>query len=82
MRRVSSTYLQSHTAAVLRLAEGGESIEITRHGRVVLLLVPEREAEREACSRAMDQVESQLARLRPIRMTLNEMLAARREGLL
>ena len=81
MRQVSATEFQARIAEVLRAVEAGETVQITRHGRVALLLTPEPDAEREARARAMDRFEQYLRRQRRIGMTLEEMLAARREGL-
>ena len=81
MRQIASTEFQARIAEVLRWVEAGETVLITRHGRAALRLAPEEDAEREACSRAMDRFERHLSRKKRIRMTLHEMLAARREGL-
>ena len=80
-RQIGSTEFQARIAEVLRWVEAGETVLITRHGRVALRLAPEEDAEHEARSRAMDRFEQYLSRKKRIRMTLPEMLAARREGL-
>ena len=81
MRQIASTEFQARIAEVLRWVEAGETVLITRHGRTALRLAPERDAEREARSQAMDRFEEYLSRKKRIRMTLDDMLAARREGL-
>ena len=81
IRQIGSTEFQARIAEVLRWVEAGETVLITRHGRVALRLAPEEDAEHEARSRAMDRFEQYLSRKKRIRMTLPEMLAARREGL-
>ena len=80
-RQIGSTEFQARIAEVLRWVEAGETVLITRHGRVALRLGPEEDAEYEVRSRAMDRFEQYLSRKKRIRMTLPEMLAARREGL-
>lgn len=67
MLRISFPQNQEHAA------------EARRRGRPALPLPSE--AERDTCARAMDRFEAYLSRLEPIRMTLEEMLKARREGL-
>ena len=38
MRQIGSTRFQAHAAEVLRLVEAGETVRITRRGRVSLIL--------------------------------------------
>ncbi len=80
-RQIPATEFQARTAEVLRWVEAGETVLITRYGRATLRLVPDQDVEAEARKKAMDRFERYLAGKKPIRMTLSEMLAARREGL-
>lgn len=82
MRVVPATQAKSKLAELLRLAEQGESIAITRHNKVVAHLVPAQAQERADRRGAVEQVRalrSEWGEL-GVRMTKEEILAARHEG--
>lgn len=80
MRRVPSTEAKARFAEVLRTAEGGERIAISRNGRVVAYLVPAEEAEQQACREGVARFRAAAAGWKPSGMSVREILAARNEG--
>ena len=82
MRTVQATQAKARLAEFLRLAEQGETIAITRHGKTVAHLVPAHVQERADYSEAVERVRALRAESKRlgIKMTREEILAARHEG--
>ena len=80
MREVQSTDAKARFAEILRNVEQGETIAITRHGKIVAHLVPARDHEQAERDAAVDEFLKQRASWRPTGMTREEILAARHEG--
>ena len=80
MREVAATEAKARLAELLRSVERGESIAITRHGRRVAHLLPAAAQERAAFKSAVDRFRRRRARWPRIRMSTDEILAARHEG--
>ena len=80
MRQVQSTEAKARFAEVLRTAENGERIAISRNGRVVAYLVPANDTERHACREGVARFNAAAAGWKPSGMTVEEILAARDEG--
>jgi prevent-host-death family protein len=69
---------KAHLAELLDEVEQGETVVITRHGRVIARLVPEEDARRERQLRAWEDIKA--ARQRAPRVTAKEILQWRDEG--
>ena len=85
MRKVTATEARKHFAELLRTVEGGETVAITRRGKVVARVVPAPdEAGSDKEQSESDMAVEQLLELRrgwaPTGMTREEILAARHEG--
>lgn len=82
MRVVKATEAKSKLAELLRLAEQGETIAITRHDKIVAHLVPAQAQERADRRDAVKQVRALRSEWEElgVRMTKEEILAARHEG--
>ena len=80
MREVQATQAESQFAELLRTAERGETIAITRHGKTIAHLVPAEEHERALRKEAVDRFLQQRAKWRRVDMSVQEILAARHEG--
>ena len=85
MHEVPAAEVEARLAELLRRAERGEEIAITRDGRAVARLSPAHPddpaplspAERSAAVRRFIE---ERKKLEPLRMTVDEILAARHEG--
>ena len=85
MHEVPAAEVEARLAELLRRAERGEEIAITREGRTVARLSPARPADPEPLSAAersaaVRRFIEERKRLEPLRMTVDEILAARHEG--
>ena len=78
MREIAASEAKTHLSQLLDDVERGETLVITRYGRPIARLVPERDKRQEE----IDEVISQLKRLRrgKGRITVEEILSARDEG--
>lgn len=83
MRQIASTEAKAHLSRLLSDVERGETVAITRHGKVIARLVPEEDPEellarerREAVERFREHLESTPR----IKATREEILAWRHEG--
>jgi len=79
MREVAATEAGIHLAQLPSSVERGEAIAIARHGGRIAHLVPAEAQERPA-RRAVARFEAQRARWKGAGMSIEELLAARREG--
>lgn len=79
MREVPASEAKTHLARLLDAVEHGETVAITRHGRRIARIVPEKQCRRE-------EVEDAIANMNALRkeiagkVTLEEILAWRHEG--
>jgi prevent-host-death family protein len=78
MKQVQASEAKTHLPALLDEVERGETIVITRHGRAIARIVPEKERRREQTESAFAEIDR--IRQRTGRMTVAEILAARDEG--
>ena len=78
MREIQSSVVKARLPEFLDEVERGETIIITRHGRAVAHLVPAPARDRDRVGRALEGI----MELRQMtgRVTLDELLASRREG--
>lgn len=81
MRKIAATELKANLAAVLGDVERGEVIEITRHGKTIARLEPQREqSEAERRRLAVERMIEWRKTLPPSRLTVDDILSARDEG--
>ena len=80
MREVKATDAKARLAELLRAAEHGEAITITRHGKPVAHLVPAEAQNRANRKRAVEEFRQRRAKLRSVDFSVEEFLAARHEG--
>lgn len=80
MNRIQSTEAKARFAELLRTVEHGETVVITRHGRVVARMVPAHEAESEDYGQRVSRFCRRLEALEPVDMTVEEILQTRHEG--
>ena len=80
MREVQATEAKARLAELLREAEYGETVAITRHGRTIAHLAPARDRECARRKEAVTRFRERRRRWRRIEMSTDEILAARREG--
>jgi prevent-host-death family protein len=78
MATVSAYEAKTHLPRLLRAAERGETVIITRHGKPVAQLGPVQEEPREDVAEVIARMKRMRAQ-RP-RVTVEEILAARDEG--
>ncbi len=78
MQTVPASEAKTHLLRLLDLVEQGESIAITRHGKQIALLTPDRESQAERARRAFANIEQLRAQTLP--MSVEEILSARDEG--
>ena len=78
MSTVSAYDAKTHLPRLLRAAERGETVIITRHGKPVAQLGPVQDRRREEILAAIERIKR--ARAKRPRVTVEEILAARDEG--
>jgi len=78
MRKVQASEAKTHLLFLLDEVERGETILITRHGRPVARLIPESEQRQLEVDRAIQELKA--LQRKTGKMTVKELLAARREG--
>ena len=78
MTTVSAYEAKTHLPRLLRAAERGETVIITRHGKPVAQLGPVQERRREEIAEVIERMKR--ARARRPRVAVEEILAARDEG--
>lgn len=81
MRTIQSSFAKTHFAQILDEVEKGETVQITRHGRVVAKIVPQEErAEAERRRAAFDAI-ARFRKETPLTgITVDDLLSARDEG--
>jgi prevent-host-death family protein len=78
MSTVSAYEAKTHLPKLLRAAEQGETVIITRHGKPVAQLGPVKEHNREEILAVIERMKR--ARARRAKVTVEEILAWRHEG--
>ena len=78
MREVQASEAKTHLPSLLDEVERGETIIITRHGRPIARIVPEADRRQAEIDAAIARIQERRARAG--RVTLDELLSARREG--
>jgi prevent-host-death family protein len=78
MREVQASDAKVHLPRLLDDVEHGETILITRHGRAIARIVPEKDRRREEIDKAIAGIKS--LRRRTGRITVAELLEARHAG--
>ena len=78
MTRISAYEAKTHLPRLLRAAEHGETVIITRHGKPVAQLGPVQESRREDITEVIERMKR--ARAKRPRVTVEELLSARDEG--
>jgi prevent-host-death family protein len=82
MREIPASDAKTHLARLLDAVERGETIAITRHGRRIARIVPERQRRQEDIEAAIANMEALAKEIREQHgpMTIEEILALRHEG--
>ena len=78
MRKVQASEAKTHLPKLLDAVERGEVIVITRHGRPIARIVPERELRQKEIDQAIANINALRSRIG--RLTTEEILSARDEG--
>ena len=78
MREIQSSDAKAHFSELLDKVEQGETIAISRHGRVVARMVPEARVRQKEIDAAIASIKT--LRKRAGKIPLKELLAARHEG--
>lgn len=79
-RTIATTELKAKLSEILSDVERGESIGITRHGKMIARIAPEGTVSREEVRRSVDQLRRLRASLPKTGLTLEEILQWRHEG--
>ena len=83
MRTVPATEAKAQLAQLLTDVERGETVSITRHGKVIARLVPEEDAEPAQARKRREAVQNfreHIANSPRVKASLEEILAWRHEG--
>ena len=78
MREIQASDAKTHLPQLLDDVERGETLVITRHGRAIARIVPEALLRQEEIDQAVESIKAM--RRRAGRISLDELLSARREG--
>jgi prevent-host-death family protein len=79
MREIQASDAKTHLPQLLDEVERGETVVITRHGRPIARLVPEKERRRAEIEEAVDGILAVRKRLKG-KITLEEILSSIHEG--
>jgi len=80
MREIQATEAKTRLAELLRAVEHGETVAITRHGKVVAHLVPAARQDRTNRAKAVERFRKRRAGWRRVAFSTDEVLAARHAG--
>ncbi len=82
MREIQASEAKTHFSSLLDDVERGETIAITRHGKIIAQLEPRREIDRAKVRQAMDGLKALKEELSKTMepLTTEEILAMRHEG--
>jgi len=78
MREIQASEAKAHLPQLLDDVERGETLIITRHGRPIARLVPERDRRQEEVDKAIAGIA--LRRRSAARVTVEDIISARDEG--
>lgn len=78
MREVQASDAKAHFAELLNEVERGETLVVTRHGRAVARIVPERDQRQAEIDRAIEAIKEM--RKHTGKASRDEILSARHEG--
>ena len=78
MRQVQASDAKTHLPQLLDEVEHGETIVITRHGKPIARLSPERERRQAEIDKAFESIRE--LRKRAGRLSLQEIISAKHEG--
>lgn len=78
MRTLQASEVKTHLLRILDDVERGESVVVTRHGKPVARITPERSSDNERVPRAREEMRAFRARVG--RVSIQEILSAREEG--
>jgi prevent-host-death family protein len=78
METVQASEAKTHFLRILDGVERGESVVITRHGRVIARIIPEVEIDGDRVAKAIEGMRA--LRKKIGKLTLEEILSARDEG--
>jgi prevent-host-death family protein len=78
LRKIQASDAKARLLQILDEVERGETVIITRHGRAIARLAPERQRRQEEIDKAIETLKA-LGR-RTGRITIEELLSARHEG--
>lgn len=80
MHQVQATEAKARFAELLRIVERGETVAITRHGKVVARVSPAQTGDRESRKEAVRRFRARRAQWQRVRMSTEEILTARHDG--
>jgi prevent-host-death family protein len=78
MREIQASEAKIHLAQLLDEVERGETLVITRHGRRIARLVPEKDRRQDEINDAIEGIRQ--IRSRAARISVDELLSARNAG--
>ena len=80
MREIKVSEAKSRFSELLRMVEYGETIAITRHGKIVAHLVPAVAPDRASREAAVERFRQRKEGWRRVKSSAEEILAARHDG--
>lgn len=80
MKTITATELKANVSAVLGDVERGQSVEITRHGKVIARMEPTAPLRLREIERAMERMEELRRSLPKSGITIDDILKWRHEG--
>ena len=80
MREVKVSDAKSRFSELLRMVEHGDTVAITRHGKVVAHLMPAVALDRASREAAVERFRQRRAGWRRVKFSTEEILAARHDG--
>jgi prevent-host-death family protein len=78
MRDIQASDAKTHLAQILDEVERGDTVRITRHGRPIARLVPERQGRQAEIEQAIANIKALRSRIEKI--SVEEILSSRHEG--
>ena len=80
MRQLTVTEAKANFSQLLDAVEQGETVIITRHGKKIARIIPDKDAELAERKAAVERLKELRKSWEPTGMTREEILAARHEG--
>jgi prevent-host-death family protein len=78
MDTIQAAEAKTHFLRILDRVEGGETVVVTRHGKRVARIIPERQVQEEEFDKVAEEMRKLRSRIG--KLSLKEILAARDEG--